>query len=262
MINQLSPPIRALILDMDGVLWRGSEPIGDLPAIFESLRSRELKVVFATNNSTKSVAQVQKRLKGFGVEIEPWQVITSAMAAAHLLHCIFPQGGAVYIIGMDGLVHHLEEHGFYHAEENVIAVVAGLDIHFSYEKLRRANNHLRAGARFIATNPDPTFPRPGGLDPGAGSIIAAIQAASQTEPLIAGKPFTTMMEMALERLNLSPEQTLVVGDRLDTDISGGKRAGCRTALVLSGAVAPQELEQWQNPPDLIAPNLTALLEMV
>ncbi len=261
MINHLSPPIQALILDMDGVLWRGNEPIGDLPAIFSHLRAIGLKAVLATNNSTKSVEQYQKRLRGFGVEIESWQVVTSSMAAAYLLSRIFPGGGPVYIIGMNGLVHHLAERGFYHAEENVLAVVSGLDLNFSYEKLRRANALIRQGARFIVTNPDATFPHPGGLDPAAGSIMAAIQTASQTEPLIAGKPFPTMMEMALERLQLPAERSLVVGDRLDTDIAGGKRAGCRTALVLSGATTQTELETWQDAPNLVAPNLSTLLGM-
>lgn len=261
MINQLSPPIQALILDMDGVLWRGNEPIGDLPAIFAHMRAAGLKALLATNNSTKSVEQYQKRLKGFGVKIETWQVVNSSMAAAFLLSRIFPEGGPVYIIGMDGLVHHLGERGFYHAEENVLAVVSGLDLNFTYEKMRRANTLIRAGARFVGTNPDVTFPRPGGLDPGAGSVIAAIQTASQTKPLIAGKPFPTMMEMALERLQLPAERSLMVGDRLDTDIVGGKRAGCRTALVLSGAATQAELEAWQDAPDLVAPNLSTLLGM-
>jgi 4-nitrophenyl phosphatase len=182
------------------------------------------------------------------------------MAVCYLLQKEFPQGGPVFIVGSQGLQDYLADNGYYQAKENVLAVVVGLDQTFTYEKLALANRLIRNGARFIATNPDPTFPLPNEVAPGAGSIIAAVQTASQTIPEFAGKPSPTLFKMALEQLGLPPEQVLAVGDRLDTDILGGQRAGCRTALVLSGISQPTDLEGWSPQPDLVAADLAALIE--
>lgn len=260
MIFSLDPPIKALILDMDGVLWKGEEPIGDLPAIFDQFLKVGLKIMFATNNALKPIAGYREKLNAFGVDINGNQIINSTMAVCYLLQKEFPAGGPVYIVGSQGLQAHLRENGFYQAEEDVLAVVVGLDRAFTYEKLERANQLIRSGARFIATNPDPTFPLPNGMAPGAGSIIAAVQTAAQKMPEFAGKPSPTMFELALKELGLPPEQVLAVGDRLDTDILGGHRAGCRTALVLSGIHQQTDLENWLPQPDLVAANLEALLD--
>jgi 4-nitrophenyl phosphatase len=260
MIFSLEPRIKALILDMDGVLWKGDEPIGDLPAIFDRLNQAGLSIMLATNNALKPVAGYREKLNSFGLNINGSQIVNSTMAVCYLLRKEFPQGGPVFVVGSPGLQAYLAENGFYQAQEDVLAVVVGLDRTFTYEKLARANRLIRNGARFFATNPDPTFPLPDEVAPGAGSIIAAVQTASQTTPEFAGKPSPTLFEMALDQLGLPPEQVLTVGDRLDTDILGGQRAGCRTALVLSGIHQQADLEGWSPRPDLVAENLAALIE--
>jgi 4-nitrophenyl phosphatase len=260
MIFSLKPRVQALILDMDGVLWKGDEPIGDLPLIFNRLENAGLKIMFATNNALKPLAGYREKLNGFGLHVNGKQIVNSTMAVCYLLQKEFPNGGPVFIIGSQGLQDYLADNRFYQAQENVLAVVVGLDQKFTYEKLALANRLIRNGARFIATNPDPTFPLPNEVAPGAGSIIAAVQTASQTEPKFAGKPSPTLFKMALEQLDLPPEQVLAVGDRLDTDILGGQRAGCRTALVLSGISQSTDLAGWSPQPDLVAADLAALIE--
>jgi len=259
MIFTLEPAIQAVILDMDGVLWKGDKPIGNLPAIFDRMQQAGLKVMLATNNALKPVAGYREKLQSFGLHINGNQIINSTMAVCYLLQQEFPDGGPVYVVGSLGIQDHLAEHGFYQAHEGVIAVVVGLDRTFTYEKLALANRLIRKGARFFATNPDPTFPLPDEIAPGAGSIIASVQTASQTIPTFAGKPSPTMYKMALEQLGLPPEKVLAVGDRLDTDILGGQRAGCRTALVLSGIHQMEDLAKWSPSPDLVAPDLETLV---
>ncbi|MDR3577222.1 MAG: HAD-IIA family hydrolase [Anaerolineaceae bacterium] len=259
MITTLIPQIKALILDMDGVLWRGSQSIGDLPNIFRTIEKLGLKVAFATNNATLSAQKYQEKLSSFGVSVETWQIINSSMASAFLLKKSFPSGGPVYVVGEDGLKDTLAAEGFYHSEDSAIAVVAGLDRQVTYQKLSRATSLIRSGIPFIGTNPDKTLPVPDGFAPGAGAILGAIEIATDVRPTIAGKPFPAMFELAMQRMETTSADTLVVGDRLDTDILGGYHAGCRTALVLSGVTKSGELENWTPKPDLISSNLESLL---
>ncbi len=254
--------LRGIILDMDGVLWRDSRPIGNLPSLFEKIRSAGIKVTLATNNATQDTSQYIEKLHRFGVSLDPSQVINSANAAVFYLKQHFPQGGQVYVVGESGLVNTLKESGFIHGEGDVLAVVAGLDRQFTYQKLMRANAFIRSGALFVGTNPDVTFPTPDGLVPGAGSIVSAIQVASETQPVIVGKPAPHMLELAMQRMGTTPEDTLVIGDRLDTDIAGGQSLGCPTALVLTGVSSPEQAKAWLPAPDFIAPNLTDLLDQV
>ena len=258
LINRF-PDLNALILDMDGVLWRADTPIGDLPGLFQKISVLGLKVVFATNNSTSTSQQYLEKLSKLGIPASKEQIVTSSIAAAGYLKKEFPRGGPVYVVGEDGLKEHLATAGFPHAEEKVLAVVVGLDRNFSYQKLRIANNLIRGGASFIGTNPDLTFPSPEGLTPGAGSMIAAIEAASGVKPYILGKPFPALFQQALMYLQTNPRDTLVVGDRLDTDILGGRNVGCPTALVLSGVTTRAEAESNLIQPDLIANSLSELL---
>ncbi len=257
-LNKL-PHIKALILDMDGVLWRGKQPIGNLARTFARIQELGLKYTFATNNATGSVGQYVEKLRSFGVDVTPQQIINSPMAVAHYLKQQHPSGGAVYLIGETGLIEALEQAGFHHSEDGVLAVVAGLDRQFTYEKLRKASLLIQKGIPFIGTNPDKTFPSAEGLTPGAGSILAAIETASGTAPQIMGKPYPHLFRLALEQMGTQPDETLVIGDRLDTDILGGANAGCKTALVLTGVTARAEAEQFQPEPDLIANSLSELM---
>ncbi len=268
-------PIRALILDMDGVVWRGSQPLGDLPALFARLDALGISSVFVTNNATRSVEQYVKRLQGLGVAVSPDRILNSAQAAAHALAERLPARAWVYAIGEGGLRETLERAGFRIASEwrkqwlqnpppnnTPQAVVVALDRECTYRHIREATLLIRRGALFIATNPDRTFPTPEGLVPGAGAIIAAVEAATDQRALVVGKPQPLLFQMALERLGTRPEETLVVGDRLETDIAGGQAAGCRTALVLSGVTSAEQAARWEPAPDLIAPDLTAVVDFL
>ena len=258
------PNIKALILDMDGVLWRDSTPIGDLPAIFARISERGLKVALATNNATRTTDEHLEKIAGFGVKLEPWQIISSAATAANVLGKRFPNGGAVFIVGENGIQRALDEHGFQpivDPDDKTIpmAVVSSFDRAVTYQKLSRATLHIRAGVPFYGTNPDKTFPTPEGLVPGAGAILASIEAATDVKPIIIGKPEPAMIYMALEKLGTLPEETLVVGDRLETDIAAGQAAGCKTALVLSGVSTHEQAEKWEPAPDFIFDDLSNLL---
>lgn len=254
--------IAAVISDMDGVLWRDAQPIGDLPRAFAAIRRLGWQAALATNNATRTVAQYQDKLSGFGVELAAGQIVNSSQAVLHYLRQLHPQGGAVYVVGEQALVDTLAEGGFFHRDsgEDALAVIGSLDRGFSYARLERAATLIRRGAPFLGTNPDLTFPAPGGLVPGAGAMLAAIKAASGERPLILGKPAPRMYRVALERMGVLPQRTLVVGDRLETDIAGAQQIGCRAALVLSGVSSLAEAQAWTPAPDIIAPDLSALLE--
>ena len=257
-----SPPIRGLILDMDGVLWKDTTPLVDLPAIFEKAKSSGIRVMLATNNATRTTADYVKKISTYGVEVDESQIITAAIATAEILSRRFPSGGPVYVVGERGLVHALEQRGFYRSDKNVVAVVGGLDLQISYEKLKLATLLIRSGVPFYFTNIDRTYPTPEGLIPGAGTILAALQAASDVEPILAGKPSPLMFEIALQRRGLQPSETLGVGDRLETDIAGAQRAGCKSAVVLSGVATMEQIRHWRPIPDIIAKDLREVIEKI
>jgi len=255
--------IKALILDMDGVIWRADAPIGDLAKIFARIEARGLKYVFATNNGTKTPDQYMERLAGFGVNVKPSQVVTSALGVAYMLEQKYPKGTKVFMIGEDGIRVALEEKGFEvlstsDAPEAKV-VVMGIDRDITFDKMREATLLVRNGVPFYATNPDKTFPTPRGEIPGAGAWISVITTATEIEPIIAGKPFPFMMELSLEILGIKKEETLVVGDRLETDIAAGQAVGCPTALVLSGVAPREQADTWKPKIDIIADDLSSLV---
>lgn len=254
--------INGLILDLDGVLWKDRHPLVDLPATFSKIRSLGLPFILATNNSTISAAALVQKMANYGVSISAAEVVNSSMAAVFLLKNRIPDGSRVFMVGEDGLQEALETSGYVISDEDVQAVIAGMDRSVNFEKLKRATLLVRSGALFLGTNPDKTFPTPQGLIPGAGSLLAALEASTGQKPVIAGKPNSTLFEMALERMQLPAEQVLAIGDRLDTDILGGQRAGCRTALVLSGVTSREEAGGWTPPPDIIAGDLAELVSML
>ncbi len=278
--------IKALILDMDGVLWRGDAPIGDLPRTFARIRERGLKVVFATNNGTRTPQQYVDRLAGFGVTVEPWQVVTSALAVAELMDKQlrpnppvppspakrprrgWGKGGAggkgpVFAIGGPGVMEALRDKGFellsIEDAEKAQAVVIGIDREINFAKMVEATLLVRRGVPFYATNPDKTFPTPRGEIPGAGAWISVIITATGVEPIYAGKPQPYLIDLSRERLGTSRQETLVVGDRIETDIAGGQAAGCPVALVLSGISPREEGEAWRPTIDIIVKDLETLV---
>jgi 4-nitrophenyl phosphatase len=256
--------IKSLIVDMDGVLWRENAPIGDLPKNFALIRERGLKFIFATNNGTRTPEQYVERLSEFGVEVDASQVITSALGVAMMLKGKIPSGAPVFVIAGEGVKIALQEQGFQvltvENAEIAQAVVVGIDREINFAKMSEATLLVRRGVPFYATNPDKTFPTPRGEIPGAGAWISVITTATGIEPVYAGKPYPFMMEMALERLGTKKEETLVVGDRLETDIAVGQAVGCPTALVLSGVSTREQAEAWTPRPSLIVQDLEALVK--
>lgn len=262
-MTRLSPTVRGLVLDVDGVLWRDTEPIGDLVAIFERIAARDLRVVLCTNNSTRTPEQYLQKLRGFGVDLEPWQIVTSSSVLAHTLSARFPAGGPVYVLGEEGLAEALREKGFRPVSDaetaGAVAVAMGMDRGITFAKLRAATLLIRGGVPFYATNPDRTFPTPDGLIPGAGALIAALTTATDVDAIVVGKPGPAMIELALERLATPRERSVVVGDRLETDIAAAQAASCPAALVLSGVSTREMAVAWRPRVDLIAADLAELV---
>jgi len=248
---------------MDGVLWKDSKPIGDLPYIFKGISDLGLKVVFATNNATKSIEEYQQKLASFGVQVEPEQIITSAIAAAKYLQQHYSSGSWVYVVGSASLKDMIHKHSFQVCDDagrnSAQVVLVAMDTSLTYEKIRNAATQIRQGADFIATNMDATFPTPQGLLPGAGACVAAIATAAEKQPLLIGKPQTLMYELAFQTLGFAPREVMAIGDRLETDIAGAQKAGCLAGLVLSGVTDETKAHRWQPQPDLIAKDLTELV---
>lgn len=221
-----------------------------LAGFFNTLRQKEINFVLATNNASKTPAQYVTKLAGFGVSIKPEQVLTSAIATADYLAEQYPTPRpVVYIIGGDGIHQAMAEAGFpilsvadvvEHGRRADI-VVAGLWADAAYRDFAAGAVCINQGARFIGTNPDVTFPSEWGPLPGAGSFLALLTAATGVQPTVIGKPGEIMFQEALHRLGSTPENTAMVGDRLGTDIAGGKAAGLYTILVLSGISTREEL---------------------
>lgn len=250
--------IRGVIADMDGVLWRGDMILPGASEIFRYLHSRHIPYVFATNNSSRAVAYYVEKLSSLNIPVRPDQIVTSASAtAAYLFHHYTPQA-KIFVVGETGLKTTLQAYGFTLVNGGIQPdfVVSGIDRQFNYQKLKQAADYIRSGAIYIATNSDKTLPVPDGFIPGAGSILAAIETASGKTPVIIGKPESPMFEIALQQLGTSPEETLMIGDRLETDIVGAGRLSIQTALMLSG-VSTEITDDIQ--PDAVYDHLAALL---
>jgi len=253
-------PIQALIIDMDGVLYRGDRPMPGAKEFIRLLQQQSTPFVLLTNNSTRTARQCVAKLQRMGIEVEENAILTSGQAAAIYLEKVAPPGAKVYLIGEEGLRLEVARRGFTIAEEDVAFVVVGMDRQLTYEKLKKATLAIRRGARFIGTNPDKTFPSPEGIIPGAGAILAALEASTGVKPLIVGKPQQAIFELALERMDAARDRTAVVGDRLDTDIIGGIEAGLTTILLLSGIARSQDVERSSVKPDLVFSDMQELYE--
>ena len=241
------PPV--VCCDLDGVLWRGEEPIPGAADGIALLQAAGLDVGFVSNNSSQPIAQVVAKLAGMGVVAVDADVITSAQAAAFLLSGSLPAGARVLACAGPGVVEALGAAGFTPvAEPPADAVVVGLHRGFDFDELDRASSAVRSGARFIATNLDATYPIPGGMLPGSGAITAAIATASGRSPEVAGKPEEPMAALVRSRLGTAG---IVVGDRPSSDGALADVLGWPFALVLSGvtaAVAPPGGEAVPEPP--------------
>ena len=243
-----SPPV--VCCDLDGVVWRGDEPIAAAAAGIARLRDAGVRVGFVSNNSSQPVAEVAAKLERCGVPVDPADVVTSALAAAALLAADLAPGARVLVCGGPGVVEALEGVGLVPVRDRPAdAVVVGFHRDFDFDELDRASGAVRDGARFVATNLDATYPMPGGtMLPGAGSITAAVAVASGHQPEVAGKPEAATVALVRARFG---NRGVVVGDRPSSDGALANALGWPFGLVLSGvtaAVAPPGGEAIPSPP--------------
>lgn len=241
--------------DIDGVLARGEDPVPGAAGAVLRLRAAGTGVAFVTNNATRTPDQVAGLLRAVGVDASVSEVVTSPVVAAAML----APGTRVLVIGMEGLRVPLADRGCVEVVDpaEADAVVVGLDRDLTYDALRRATLALRAGARFVATNRDATFPAADGLWPGAGAIVAALVTAGDREPEVAGKPHAPMFRAAAAAL--PGGRLLMVGDRVDTDIAGAAALGWDTALVLTGVTTPSAAAATTPPPTYVADSAGTLI---
>jgi 4-nitrophenyl phosphatase len=252
--------IRNLIIDMDGVLWLGDQPLPALDTFFDTLRMLKIKFVLATNNASKSGHEYVAKLAKFGVDVTLNEILTSPQATALYLAGNAPDA-RVFVIGEPGLAEELHAKSLRVVNDEpqtATHVVVGWDRTLSYAKLAEACLLIRAGAAFIGTNPDVTYPDARGIVPGNGATLAALRVSTDVEPIIIGKPQREMMTQSMARMGSTPFNTAVIGDRLDTDILGGARAGLTTLMVLSGISTRHEAQTGDIHPDYIFEDIGAI----
>ncbi len=252
----------ALLLDLDGVVYAGP---GAIPHAVESITraARQTRIGYITNNASRTDESVAAHLRECGLAVEAADVVTSPQAAVRILATLVEPGALILVVGGDGLVSEVEAAGFRvtrSAEDHPAAVIQGFAPHVGWEHLAEASYALHTGIPWVATNTDWTIPQARGVAPGNGTLVSAVHLAVGRLPVFAGKPETAIFDVAKERFGAT--NPLVIGDRLDTDIMGGKRAGLTTALVLTGIdrakqvlAAPPTMQ-----PDYILGDLRALFE--
>jgi len=239
----------ALLLDLDGTVYRGRDAVPGAVEAVAAARAAGVGIRFVTNNASRAPQEVADHLAEIGFNAVLDEVSTSAQAGAAMVADLVPVGSAVLVLGTDALAHQIELVGLRPvrtADEDVVAVVQGLSQDLGWRELAEACVAIRAGAVWVACNVDLTLPTERGLLPGCGSLVAALRAATDREPLVAGKPATPLLEQAAK--SLGAQRPLVVGDRLDTDIAGACHAGMDSLLVLTGVST--EAEALALPPEL------------
>ncbi len=247
--------IRAVLFDLDGVVYVGSTPLPGAQDVFDWLDQGGRPYCLVTNNSTRTPVQYQKRLASMGINVPLSSVFTSALATALFLKKHFPAGAPVFMIGEDGMREALLESGFHLVDSNPTVVCVGLDQDLTYAKLRTACLAIRSGAAFIATNPDRTLPTEAGLVPGNGAALASLETSTDVSPTVIGKPSATMIDLAIERIGAKKNEVAIIGDRLDTDIGAGQAAGIATILVLTGVHHLDDIGHFPATPDFIVDDL-------
>lgn len=257
-MKQTRGTIKLVALDLDGVVYRGGMVLSGAREAFEDVLARGLDLRYVTNNSTAHREEVAARLTSMGLPADRDRVLTSGLVTAHWLCERLPGGSRVLVVGEQGLMRELAEAGLapVHAGDSnpgimkdagrFAAVVVGMDRGFTYAALDSAQAAVRAGALFVATNPDATYPLPERLAPGAGSLVAAVATAAGTEPVIMGKPGLALADALVKLTGVSSGATLFVGDRLDTDVEMAKGAGMVAVLVLTGATTRDELRRYEE----------------
>ncbi len=264
--------IRALITDMDGVLWHGNNPIPGLVDFFQTLRQLNIRFILATNNASLTQQQYVNKLADMGVSVTAEEIMTSGIATAlYLAEHEDPAKTRIFVVGEDGAKQPLLEKGFTLTDlyqlnteqtpgQGANIVVCGKDETLTWHKLATASLNIRAGAKFIGTNADTTLPTEYGITHGNGAILAALQAATGVKPTIIGKPEPIMYQQAMSLLGVPPNSTVAIGDRLETDILGAVRTGIRSLMVLTGVSTETDLQHSDYQPTWVMPDIQAVTE--
>jgi NagD protein len=251
--------IHSWLMDMDGVLVHETAALPGADRFLARLKELGLPYLLLTNNSIYTRRDLAARLRASGLEVEEDAIWTSALATARFLESQRP-GGTAFVVGESGLTTALYQSGYTLTDSDPDYVVLGETRTYSFERITQAIRLVRAGARFIATNPDPTGPSPSGPLPATGSVAALITKATGIEPYFVGKPNPLMMRSALNALDAHSETTAMIGDRMDTDIVAGLEAGLETILVLTGVTAAEEAEHFPYRPSRIVDSVGALVD--
>ena len=254
-------PVETWLTDMDGVLVHEEVPIDGATEFVDALKASGLRFLILTNNSIFTPRDLRARLLSSGIDVPEDTIWTSALATAQFLADQRPHGTA-YVVGEAGLTTALHEIGYTMSDRDPDYVVLGETRTYSFEAITRAIRLIEAGARFIATNPDVSGPSQQGTLPATGSVAALITAATGRAPYYVGKPNPLMMRSALNRIDAHSETTVMVGDRMDTDIVSGLEAGLRTILVTTGSTRLEDVETFPYRPSRVVDSVADLVEMV
>jgi 4-nitrophenyl phosphatase len=255
--------IKGLLIDIDGTLVRGKQPLPGGKELFAFLKEKAVRVCVTSNNSVTSPDQIRQSFLRIGVSLTENEIVTSATAVYHYLCRHYPQGGTAYVIGQPGLVQAVSRARFRlltDANQKADVVVVGGDPQLTYQKIKDASLHIQRGTPYLGTNPDVSYPAEEGLLPETGTTLAALQAATGVEALVIGKPEKYLFEAALDQLQLPPAQAAMLGDRLDTDVIGAQRAGMLSILVETGIDNSASAQAKQIFPDLIVKDLPDLIQ--
>jgi NagD protein len=245
------------LIDMDGVIYRGGQLIPGADRFINDLRRADVPFRFLTNNSQRTHRDVATRLQRLGIDVDPEHVYTCAKATARYLARQKP-GGTAYVIGEGGLLTALHEYGYSVVDRDPDYVVVGEGRTLTFEMVEAALKMILGGAKLIATNLDPNCPTESGLRPGCGATVAMLEAASGVKAFSVGKPSPVMLRGTRKELGLTTDQTVVIGDTMETDILGGVQLGFTTILVLSGGTCREDLDRYAYKPDMIVDSIDEL----
>ncbi len=254
-------PVHCWLTDMDGVLVHEQRAIPGAAEFIAALQEHHRRFLVLTNNSIFTARDLRARLLASGIDLPEEAIWTSALATAQFL-AEQAEGGSAYVIGEAGLTSALHDNGFILTESDPDYVVLGETRTYSFEAITRAIRLIEKGARFIATNPDATGPSPEGSLPATGSVAALITRATGIQPYYVGKPNPLMMRSALNRIEAHSESTVMIGDRMDTDVIAGIEAGLRTVLVLTGSTSRAQVASWPYRPTRILDSIADVVPLV
>ena len=254
-------PVDTWLTDMDGVLVHEEQAIPGAQEFVAALRASGKRFLVLTNNSIFTPRDLRARLVASGIDVPEESLWTSALATAKFLADQRP-GGSAFVVGEAGLLTAMHDVGFVMTDRHPDYVVLGETRTYSFESITRAIRLIESGARFIATNPDPSGPSPFGTLPATGAVAALITTATGRQPYYVGKPNPLMMRSALNRIDAHSETTIMVGDRMDTDIISGLEAGLRTVLVLTGSTRREQVETFPYRPSRIVESVADLIRFV